>query len=196
MSDLYRFDVDYQDEERGIQRFPCKDGDYVLAVKDGHTCPWTLCTEIVPARLWGCKEHWFQVPPNLRNTLEAAYVPGQEPSKKYVAAQKAIRLWVRRKLWRDASKVVTEKPTPAALAGNAVAYHNFCFKGANPHPGEGRRPLTEQQEKIYNLARVGWNPSQIANRLNITTAAAYDGLHKVKNNGWDINAPAEKRHNQ
>ena len=31
MSDLNRFDVDYQDEERGIQHFPCEDGEYVLA---------------------------------------------------------------------------------------------------------------------------------------------------------------------
>lgn len=26
-----RFDVDYQDEERGIQHFQCEDGEYVLA---------------------------------------------------------------------------------------------------------------------------------------------------------------------
>ena len=31
MSKLYRFDVDYLDEERGIKHIPCDDGDYVLA---------------------------------------------------------------------------------------------------------------------------------------------------------------------
>jgi len=31
MSDLYRFDVDYIDEERGSKRIECEDGDYVLA---------------------------------------------------------------------------------------------------------------------------------------------------------------------
>ena len=28
---MNRFDVDYHDEERGIQHFPCEDGEYVLA---------------------------------------------------------------------------------------------------------------------------------------------------------------------
>ena len=28
---MYRFDVDYIDEEQGIKRIPCDDGDYVLA---------------------------------------------------------------------------------------------------------------------------------------------------------------------
>ena len=28
---MYRFDVDYIDEEQGIKHIPCNDGDYVLA---------------------------------------------------------------------------------------------------------------------------------------------------------------------
>ena len=28
---MYRFDVDYLDEERGIKEIPCDDGDFVLA---------------------------------------------------------------------------------------------------------------------------------------------------------------------
>ena len=31
MSDLYRFDVDYIDEEQGMKHIPCDNGDYVLA---------------------------------------------------------------------------------------------------------------------------------------------------------------------
>ena len=31
MIKLYRFDVDYLDEERGIKHIPCDNGDYVLA---------------------------------------------------------------------------------------------------------------------------------------------------------------------
>jgi len=31
MIELYRFDVAYLDEERGIKHMPCDDGDYVLA---------------------------------------------------------------------------------------------------------------------------------------------------------------------
>ena len=66
------------------------------------------------------------------------------------------------------------------------AYHHFCFKGAKPHPGNGRRPLTEQQEKIYNLARVGWNASQIAARIKIPMASVHDGIYKCSERGWKI----------
>jgi len=31
MTDLYRFDVDYIDEEQGMKHLPCDNGDYVLA---------------------------------------------------------------------------------------------------------------------------------------------------------------------
>jgi len=31
MGELYRFDVDYIDEEQGMKHIPCDNGDYVLA---------------------------------------------------------------------------------------------------------------------------------------------------------------------
>jgi len=66
-------------------------------------------------------------------------------------------------------------------------YHQFCFRGARlRHTDLGRRPLTEQQNKIYNMARIGWEPAQIANRLSIPVASVYDGLHKIEFNGWKI----------
>lgn len=67
----------------------------------------------------------------------------------------------------------------------AWAHNKFCFAGAN-HDAVGRRPLTGQQEKIYNLARVGWDASSIAGRTGLPLASVYDGLHKIEFNGWKI----------
>lgn len=67
----------------------------------------------------------------------------------------------------------------------AKAYQQFCFAGAN-HDAVGRRPLTNQQEKIYNLARVGWEPQSIAGRTGLPIASVYDALHKIEFNGWHI----------
>ncbi|MDH3376150.1 MAG: hypothetical protein OEQ39_04170 [Gammaproteobacteria bacterium] len=67
----------------------------------------------------------------------------------------------------------------------AWAYAKFCFAGAS-HEAVGRRPLTEQQQKIYNLARVGWDAASIAGRTGLPVASVYDGLHKIEFNGWKI----------
>ena len=75
------------------------------------------------------------------------------------------------------------------------AFAKFCFHGVS-HKGLGRRPLSPQQEKIYNLARVGWGVKSISKRLGITLASAYDGLHKIKWAGWDIHEPIDRSHGQ
>lgn len=67
----------------------------------------------------------------------------------------------------------------------AWAYSKFCFAGAN-HEAVGRRPLTEQQQKVYNLARVGWDPASICGRTGLPIASVYDALHKISFNGWKI----------
>ena len=66
------------------------------------------------------------------------------------------------------------------------AHQRFCFpKSKISHDGLlGRRPITEQQKKIYNLDQVGWKPMQIAKRLKLPLVSVYDGLHKLRNNGW------------
>ena len=68
---------------------------------------------------------------------------------------------------------------------NDDAFALFCFNGIS-HKALGRRPLTEQQQKIYNLARVGWNANQIVGRLGITLASVRDGMQKIKHNGYKI----------
>lgn len=63
-----------------------------------HKCPWPLCAARVDADLWGCKRHWYLLPPALRRALWEAYVPGQSmatASAAYLAAASAIDTWVR-----------------------------------------------------------------------------------------------------
>ncbi len=63
-----------------------------------HKCPWPLCVARVDADLWGCKRHWYLIPPPLRRALWEAYRPGQSAataSPEYLAAAGAIDTWVR-----------------------------------------------------------------------------------------------------
>ena len=67
------------------------------------------------------------------------------------------------------------------------AFQQFCFQGSTLTAKQiGRRPLTDQQKKVFNLARVGWQPMQIANRTGLPVASVYDALHKIRHNGWEI----------
>lgn len=47
-------------------------------------------------------------------------------------------------------------------------------------------PLTESQQSVYNLLRVGWNPEQIANRMNMHESAVRDKMAKIKHKGYPI----------
>lgn len=62
-----------------------------------HRCHWPGCDAIVPASLWGCRAHWFRLPPGIRRRLTAAYRPGQEqdkrPTRDYIQAAKDARTW-------------------------------------------------------------------------------------------------------
>lgn len=62
-----------------------------------HKCPWPLCVARVDADLWGCKQHWYMIPPALRRALWEAYRPGQSiatASREYLDAAAAITQWV------------------------------------------------------------------------------------------------------
>jgi len=52
--------------------------------------------------------------------------------------------------------------------------------------GLPRLPLTETQEKIFNLARIGWTPSQIAGRMGTSAPSIHDAMYKIKDRGWTI----------
>lgn len=64
-----------------------------------HRCHWPECTAQVPPAMWGCKPHWFMLPPAIRTAIWAAYRPGQEvngtPSKEYLLAAQDAEEWIR-----------------------------------------------------------------------------------------------------
>jgi hypothetical protein len=49
--------------------------------------------------MWGCKQHWFKLPKQLRDAIWETYVPGQEvdmsPSSEYLAVARAVDDWIR-----------------------------------------------------------------------------------------------------
>lgn len=63
-----------------------------------HTCHWPGCGKIVEPKLWGCKHHWFKLPPYLRREIWRTYRPGQEitktPSAEYIVVAKKIQEWI------------------------------------------------------------------------------------------------------
>lgn len=64
----------------------------------GHHCHWPGCGKAVPPAMWGCKQHWFQLPLALRNRIWATYRPGQEvsktPSTAYLAVADEVQKWI------------------------------------------------------------------------------------------------------
>ena len=64
-----------------------------------HTCHWPECKQRVPAKMWGCKQHWYMLPADLRRLVWVAYEPGQEttktPSRYYVSVARRVREWIR-----------------------------------------------------------------------------------------------------
>lgn len=75
---------------------------YVLAARQTrrHSCHWPHCDREVPPARWGCREHWFMLPKNIRDKIWRAYRPGQEidlrPSEAYLAAAEAAQVWIRK----------------------------------------------------------------------------------------------------
>lgn len=63
-----------------------------------HHCHWPGCNTVVPPKMWGCKNHWFTLPQNLRNAIWNTYRPGQEidknPSAEYLKAAGDVQKWI------------------------------------------------------------------------------------------------------
>lgn len=63
-----------------------------------HHCHWPTCNTLVPAKLWGCKRHWFKLPKQMRSDIWVTYVPGQEirkdPSPEYVQIATEVQEWI------------------------------------------------------------------------------------------------------
>jgi len=63
-----------------------------------HECHWPGCTRQVPPAMWGCRDHWYALPAELRQRIWRAYRPGQEsdmrPSEAYLEAARAAQAWI------------------------------------------------------------------------------------------------------
>jgi hypothetical protein len=64
----------------------------------GHHCHWPGCSRKVPPAVWGCREHWYMLPADLRRRIWNSFNPGQEitktPSREYVEAAQAVQAWI------------------------------------------------------------------------------------------------------
>lgn len=64
-----------------------------------HECHWPGCAEPVPPARWGCRAHWYALPPTLRAKIWRAYRPSQEetltPSREYIAVAHEVQEWIR-----------------------------------------------------------------------------------------------------
>ena len=75
--------------------------DYVLNQRQtrNHHCHWPGCTKQVPPAMWGCKQHWFMLPSELRSKVWKTYVPGQEvngtPSSQYLTIANEVQDWIK-----------------------------------------------------------------------------------------------------
>ena len=65
-----------------------------------HHCHWPGCEKQVPPAIWGCRQHWFKLPLDLRRKIWAAFEPGQEvnmtPSDAYMEAAREVQAWIRK----------------------------------------------------------------------------------------------------
>jgi len=74
--------------------------DYVKSQSQtrGHTCHWPNCKSQVPPAMWGCQNHWYALPRNLRIRIWALYRPGQEtdfsPSDDYMDLMETVQNWI------------------------------------------------------------------------------------------------------
>jgi hypothetical protein len=71
-----------------------------------HHCHWPGCTKQVPPAMWGCREHWYALPKDLRDRIWRAYRPGQEidqrPSREYVQVARDVQAWIGARTNKDA----------------------------------------------------------------------------------------------
>lgn len=79
-----------------------------------HICHAPDCKRPVPPKMFACKEHWFALPPDLRDAIWHEYRYGQErdkrPSLRYLAVQ------------RLACAHLTFRPNDEGAAGRALPY--------------------------------------------------------------------------
>ncbi|MBC8638284.1 hypothetical protein IAG25_15800 [Caballeronia sp. EK] len=63
-----------------------------------HECMWPSCHALVALDRWGCREHWYRLPSNLRSWIGRAYRSGlragNHPNRSYAQAHHAALAWI------------------------------------------------------------------------------------------------------
>ncbi|MDP2346702.1 MAG: hypothetical protein Q8N34_03140 [Gammaproteobacteria bacterium] len=84
-----------------------------MAGKEKHACHWPNCQKIVPPSMWGCKQHWFILPKELRDLIWETYTPGQEINgdlvkMEYLEASYRVQNWIT----EYTEKLIAQKELP------------------------------------------------------------------------------------
>lgn len=101
-----------------------------------HHCHWPGCTKQVPPAMWGCREHWYSLPKNLRDRVWRAYRPGQEkdqrPSRQYLAVARDVQAWIQTQTkgqqqpaQSEAPLLIHCSPKPDACAHDFQGWREF-----------------------------------------------------------------------
>lgn len=125
-----------------------------------HRCHWPGCDQEVEPKLWGCRRHWFALPPAFRARIWREYRPGQEVDKKpspgYLAVAREVQEWIKagRPGGAGNNRVLDEARavdpiagmTPGAQIDNATKYFKNC-------PACGASLLMGQVQDVYRAIR-------------------------------------------
>ncbi len=99
-----------------------------------HTCHWPTCEKSVPPKMWGCKQHWFSLPTQIRAAIWKTYVPGQEitktPSEDYLRVAFAADLHALNVIWETGTDADRSKIRDRFYAVcEQIAGPNFAWPG-------------------------------------------------------------------
>ena len=84
-------------------------------------CLWPNCSKQRPdGWMWGCEQHWFMLPEELRDAVFSAYLPSREdnPTEEWQVIMKAIQEWIASE---HPVSVVTDKPVCIACGGTKIS---------------------------------------------------------------------------
>jgi hypothetical protein len=108
-----------------------------------HHCHWPGCETQCPPAMWGCRDHWYRLPQDLRDKVWATYRPGQElnqgdlrPSAKYIEVAKEVQAWIRANHPEDGLKQTPDIPVISPEAPQVQKAQNMeTTTATTPAPG-------------------------------------------------------------
>lgn len=78
-----------------------------------HHCHFPNCGRKTPAKLWGCRVHWYMLSAELQKLIWRTYRPGQEidkrPSREYIEAARRVQDWIKANLAEEVQRLYAMK---------------------------------------------------------------------------------------